>query len=211
MNTQSTEDRADEALRALLAQADPEAGATQPEPAHLLDRVRAAAATGATPAAGSAAGDAQSVPTSLTEHRSFTEKHWQGMLMAAAGVATLALAAGSMLPGLAAGSSSDSAASVGVSDTAGSGEALAGALTDKSTGVDGSVAAPEAARDAAGSLAAGGPTAEVPTSGVTSANTTDASSAPARSSSVRRTPRQHETSSWRPSWRWVAGSPPSPW
>ena len=49
MNTQSTEDRADEALRALLTQADPEAGAPQPEPTHLLDRVRAAAAAGEAP------------------------------------------------------------------------------------------------------------------------------------------------------------------
>ena len=172
MNTQSTEDRADEALRALLAQADPEAGATQPEPAHLLDRVRAAAATGATPAAGSAPADSESALTSLTEHRSFTEKHWQGMLMAAAGVATLALAAGSVLPGLAAGNSSDSAASVGVSDTAGGSEALAGAVTDKGTGVDGSVGAPEAARDTAGSSEAMSPDTGT-SAAVPGADTTD--------------------------------------
>ena len=100
MNTQSTEDRADEALRALLAQADPEAGAPQPEPAHLLDRVRAAAVAGEAPAAGTAPEWTEIAPTQLAEHRSFTQKHWQGMLMAAAGVATLALAAGSVLPGL---------------------------------------------------------------------------------------------------------------
>ena len=146
MNTQSTEDRADEALRALLTQADPEAGAPQPEPAHLLDRVRAAAAAGDAPAAEGAPKTAASTPPRWTEHRSFTQKHWQGMLMAAAGVATLALAAGSVLPGLSAGSSADSTASVSASDTAGGG--APGALDPgKGTAVDGSVAAPEANRD----------------------------------------------------------------
>jgi hypothetical protein len=149
MNTQSTEDRADEALRALLAQADPEAGAPQPEPTHLLDRVRAAAAAAEAAPTGSAPEGVVSPPVPLAEHRSFTQKHWQGMLMAAAGVATLALAAGTVLPGLSSGGGSDSAASIGVSDTAGTGESLAGAATDKGAGVDGSVGAPEAARDAA--------------------------------------------------------------
>jgi Domain of unknown function (DUF4349) len=172
MNTQSTEDRADEALRAMLTQADPEAGAPQPEPAHLLDRVRAAAAAGEAPAAGASQPSA-SAPTSLAEHRSFTQKHWQGMLMAAAGVATLALAAGSVLPGLTAGSGSDSTASIGVSDSAGAGESLAGVNTDKSGAVEGSVAAPESARDAAVSTEAGVPTVGDPTAGVPGADTTE--------------------------------------
>ncbi len=171
MNTQSTEDRADEALRALLTQADPEAGAPQPEPTHLLDRVRAAAAAGEAPPAGAPEG-ALSPPVPLAEHRSFTQKHWQGMLMAAAGVATLALAAGTVLPGLTASSGSDSAASIGVSDTAGGSEALAGAVTDKGTGVDGSVGAPEAARDTAVSSEAMTPTTGA-TTGVPGADTTD--------------------------------------
>jgi hypothetical protein len=165
MNTQSTEDRADEALRDLLTQADPEAGAPQPVPAHLLDRVRAATAGGA-PAAGGGPEGAASVPPSLGEHRSFTQRHWQGMLMAAAGVATLALAAGSVLPGLTASSGSDSTASIGVSDTAGGGQAVAGAATDKGTGGD-SVAAPEANRDAAVSSGAGTPTTGAPTADTT--------------------------------------------
>ena len=170
MNTQSTEDRADEALRAMLTQADPEAGAPQPEPAHLLDRVRAAAAAGDAPAAEGAPQAAASVPTSLDDHRSFTQKHWQGMLMAAAGVATLALAAGSVLPGLDAGSGSDSTASVSASDTAGGG--APGALdTGKSTAVDGSVAAPEANRDAAVPSEALSPTTG--TTSVPGADTTD--------------------------------------
>jgi hypothetical protein len=147
MNTQSTEDRADEALRALLAQADPEAGAPQPEPAHLLDRVLVAAAAGDETSAGGPPVVEVSAPASLAEHRSFTQKHWQGMLMAAAGVATLALAAGSFLPGLSAGSGSDTAASVGVSDVAGG--APEGSGIDKGAAVDGSVGAPEAARDGA--------------------------------------------------------------
>ena len=171
MNTQSTEDRADEALRALLAQADPEAGAPQPEPAHLLDRVRAAAVAGEAPAAGTGPESTEIAPTQLADHRSFTEKHWQGMLMAAAGVATLALAAGSVLPGLAPGSSSDSTASVGVSDVAGG--APAGVGTDKGAAVDGSVGAPEAARDAAVSSEAMSPTTSTPNAGVPGADTTD--------------------------------------
>ena len=171
MNTQSTEDRADEALRALLAQADPEAGAPQPEPAHLLDRVRAAAVAGEAPAAGTAPEWTEIAPTQLAEHRSFTQKHWQGMLMAAAGVATLALAAGSVLPGLANGSGTDSTASVGVSDLAGG--APAGVGTDKGTAVDGSVGAPEAARDTAVSSEAMSPTTSTPTAGVPGADTTD--------------------------------------
>lgn len=166
MNTQSTEDRADEALRSLLAQADPEAGSPQPVPTHLLDRVRAAATSGEAPATPSPA-DSTSTPTALTEHPSFMARHWQGMLMAAAGFATLALAAGSVLPGLTAGSGSDStAASIGISDSSAGGGALAGANPDKATSVEGSVGAPEAARDEAASSQAVGPT------GVPGADTT---------------------------------------
>ena len=171
MNTQSTEDRADEALRALLAQADPEAGAPQPEPAHLLDRVRAATAAG-DPSAGSPPEVSVSDPTSLAEHRSFTQKHWQGMLMAAAGVATLALAAGSVLPGLASGGSSDSTASVGVSDVAGG--APAGVGTDKGTALDSSVGAPEAARDTAVSSEAMSPNTGAPAAVPGATNTDEA-------------------------------------
>ena len=172
MNTQSTEDRADEALRALLTKADPEAGAPQPEPTHLLDRVRAAAAAAEAAPTGSAPEGVVSPPIPLAEHRSFTQKHWQGMLMAAAGVATLALAAGTVLPGLSAVGGSDSTASIGVSDTAGAGESLAGAATDKGTGVDGSVGAPEAARDAAVSSEAMSPNTGA-TAAVPGADTTD--------------------------------------
>jgi hypothetical protein len=147
MNTQSTEDRSDEALRALLAQADPEAGAHPPVPEHLLERVRAAAAAGEASVAAGAAGEGRA-PTSLTEHPSFMARHWQGMLMAAAGVATLALAAGSVLPGLTAVGGDDSTASIGVSDSAGGSQELAPTDTDKAAALDGA-AAPQAARDSA--------------------------------------------------------------
>ncbi len=175
MNTQSTDDRADEALRTLLAQADPEAGSTAEVPAHLLDSVRAAAAADEAPAAADG-GDARTGrPTSLTEHPSFMARHWQGMLMAAAGVATLALAAGSVLPGLATGGS-DSAAGSDVSAVAGAAsQANEGAVTDKGTALDGA-AAPEAARDSlvaadsSGSSAAG-----TAGTGVPGADTTDES------------------------------------
>ncbi len=160
MNTQSTEDRADEALRALLSQVDPEVGAPQPETAHLLDRVRAAAAVEESPAAVGAAEQPATPPTSLSSHPTFLARHWQGMLMAAAGVATLALAAGTVLPGLTASSGSDSTASIGVSDSSGGGESLAG--VDKATSVDGSVAGPEAQRDTAVSSEAVSPNTAVP-------------------------------------------------
>jgi hypothetical protein len=179
MNTQSTEDRADEALRALLAQADPEAGDPQPVPADLMDRVMAAVAAGESPAipgepdptaatTTSATTPTATIPTSITEQRSFTQKHWQGMLMAAAAVATLALAAGPVLPGLTAGSGSDSTASIGVADSASGGEALPGVSPDGAKAVDGSVGAPEAARDTAVSSEAMSPSTAVP-----GADTTD--------------------------------------
>ena len=168
MNTQSTEDRADEALRALLTPADPEAGEPQPVPTHLLDRVRAAAAVGAAPAADSAPAGTSSAATSGTVHPSFLARHWQGMLMAAAGVATLALAAGTVLPGLTAGGGSDSTASIGVSDSSGGGESLVGVNADKGSAVDGSVAAPEVAADSAVPAEAMSPTTRVP-----GADTTD--------------------------------------
>ena len=176
MNTQSTEDRADEALRALLAQVDPEVGAPQPETAHLLGRVRAAAAVDEAPADGSTASRSAAAPTSLTEHPPFLARHWQGMLMAAAGVATLALAAGSILPGLAGLSAgdSDSTASIGVADSAGGAPGMAGEGSDKATAVDGSVAAPEAARDEEMSSEAG-PATGLPDTSVPGADTTDES------------------------------------
>lgn len=168
MNTQSTEDRADEALRALLAQADPEADTTQIETAHLLDRVRAAVAVEEAPAWGGAA-EGPSIPatpstpaTSLASHPTFLARHWQGMLMAAAGVATLALAAGTVLPGLTASSGSDSTASIGVSDSSGGGESLMGAEEGTANSADGSVAAPDAQREAAVSAEAASPSTAVP-------------------------------------------------
>ncbi|MCU0262535.1 MAG: DUF4349 domain-containing protein [Candidatus Nanopelagicales bacterium] len=138
MNTQSTEDRADDALRDLLAQIDPEAGASREVPAHLLDRVRTAALTDpapAEPAAESGAG----TPTSLTERPSFLARHWQGALMAAASVATLALAAGTVLPGL--------AGSMGGSDSGAVSESVA---TDVAAGAPDALAREEAAAAAPG-------------------------------------------------------------
>jgi hypothetical protein len=162
MNTQSTEDRADEALRALLAQADPEAGDPQPVPEDLLDRVLAAAAAGEAHPTGAQEPPMATIPVPIAEHRSFTQRHWQAMLMAAAGVATLALAAGSVLPGLTAGSGgSDSTASAAVSDSAAGGAPeVAGA--DSATAIEGSVGAPEAARDGAVSSEAMSPSTGVP-------------------------------------------------
>jgi hypothetical protein len=111
MTTQDTQDRADADLRALLTQVDPEAGQPTPTPHHLLDRVLAeVSADGAGRAVASiaaAADPTDELPHTATTARpggtrtSFVNRHWQGLLMAAASVATLALAAGTVLPGLA--------------------------------------------------------------------------------------------------------------
>jgi Domain of unknown function (DUF4349) len=149
MNTQSTQDRADEELRALLAQADPEHDRPAEDPAPLLERVLAAARVD-DPEQGSAwdaeAPHAQPAdrPSAGGSHPGFAARHWQGLLMAAASVATLALAAGTVLPGL--------AGSAGGTDSAAVSESVAS---------DGSVGAPDSlARMEAGSAGSGA--AEMP-------------------------------------------------
>ncbi len=77
-----TADLADEELRALIAGADPEAGVSAPVDPHLLDRVLADTEPAHTPAAPAGAG----------AQPSFLRRHWQGTLLVAASVATLALA-----------------------------------------------------------------------------------------------------------------------
>lgn len=89
MNTESTEESSDRALRALLAQADPQAGQPAGTPAHLLGRILEEET--ATPGA----------PTQ--PRRSALRRHWQGALLVAAGVCSLALASATILPGLGAG------------------------------------------------------------------------------------------------------------
>ncbi len=104
MNTQSTDERADEQLRTLLASTDPAAGAT-PAPAHLLDRVMADAAR-QQPAAQD--GDHE------VDHPSWLHRHWQPALLVAAAAAALALAAPTVLPGL---SGSDGTAATPASES----------------------------------------------------------------------------------------------
>jgi len=127
----TVESQSDEQLRTLIASLDPEA-AGEPSAQHLLSRVRAqidpAAPLGTTPA-----------------RPGFARRHWQAGLLAAAGVATLALAAGSILPGLvpadsAAPSSVGTQASdaavpgaVGAPESAGSGTS-AGSAQDRTSG-----------------------------------------------------------------------------
>lgn len=109
MNTQDTSqdsqdrhDTADEALRALLAGADPEAGVPAPVDPQLLDRVLADVAEPQDRSTAAAGG-----PT----RPAFLRRHWQGTLLVAASVATLALAIPPVFGGLGAfGSESDSAA-----------------------------------------------------------------------------------------------------
>jgi hypothetical protein len=151
MTTQSTRDRADADLRALLAQADPEAGTTAAVPADLLDRVLAAAADPALAEPGEASGPADDAaratattaghgPT-MAEHPSWLRRHWQGSLMAAAAVTSLALAAGTILPGLTGSTDSLAGAeSAAVSEAAGGSDGalapdMAGAVESERTAV----------------------------------------------------------------------------
>lgn len=93
MNTKSTDDPADEELRDLLAQADPEAGSPPAATDHLLDRVRDDIA------------DAEPSEPSAQQGPSWWSRHWQGSLLAVAAVAALAIAAPTALPGLTNGGS----------------------------------------------------------------------------------------------------------
>lgn len=115
MTTQNTEDRADAELRALVAQADPEAGHSTTTPSHLLDRVRASALS---EESSDVEPDTNPQVVVIDRQPSFLHRHWQGMLMAAASVLTLALASTAVLPGLAGGGSDDSSATAGVAEPA---------------------------------------------------------------------------------------------
>lgn len=106
MTTPSTQERADAALRELIALADPEA-TPAPVPADLLDRVRAAAEAPEPELETGTAGAGPAID--LTDRRaapsraarpSFGRRHWQAGLMVAASLCSLALAAGTVLPGL---------------------------------------------------------------------------------------------------------------
>ncbi len=162
MNTLSTEDRADQALRELLAQADPEAGATTALPEHLLDRVLAAS-TGE-PA------DAPVDPATRRAGRSFGQRHWPLILMTAAGVATLALAAGTVLPGLTATSSDSLAGSIEYDSSGCRGGLIRGRLggsdgrraADDATALESGRVAPEIAREDSAAAGAAAPSADQP-------------------------------------------------
>jgi hypothetical protein len=153
MTTQDSQDRADADLRALLTQVDPEAGAPTPIPYDLLDRVLAeVAGEGAGGTAPSIPADADpddELPPAAMPARSagarpsFVNRHWQGLLMAAASVATLALAAGTIAPGLAGSSGllaggSDSAVESQAADAGGAVGAPDMAARDEAAAVEGS-------------------------------------------------------------------------
>ncbi len=129
MNTQDTPDLADEQLRALVAGVDPEAGDPVTVDPALLDRVLADAGT--VPAQVPGASAALARP-------SFLRRHWQGSLLVAASVATLALAVPTVLPGLGLGSGSDessSAADVAAQAAAGATGGQDLALLDSEAGL----------------------------------------------------------------------------
>lgn len=97
MNSQSTQDRADADLRALLAQADPLAGTQLQAPEELLARIHGEIAQG--PLADRHAQSGQGIgPGGDVPRRNWPRRHWQGLLLAAASVVTVALAAGVMFP-----------------------------------------------------------------------------------------------------------------
>lgn len=102
--TTPTSEHEDTALRELLGQADPVRGQLPEVPEDLLARVSADIAEDA-----AAAGP--TVPGATRPHgRSFLSRHWQGGLLVAAGVASLAIGAATVLPGLIGTTGSDSAA-----------------------------------------------------------------------------------------------------
>ena len=152
MNDTGTDERADADLRAMLAQVDPEAG-TPASSDHLLDRVLADMTRQEDPATPT---DHQPAPA--VEHTSWLHRHWQGSLLVAASVATLALAAPTVLPGMSAsgGSDSDTTASIGVSE--GAAMAPDGTLSNDMAAADGSTG-DTARSDVAGEsgIAAGAP------------------------------------------------------
>lgn len=147
MNTQSTDERADEQLRALLASSDPEAGTTTEAPAHLLDRVMADAA--------------REQPAELdgdheVDHPSWLRRHWQPALLVAAAAAALALATPTVLPGLS-GSDDSTATTASESIVAGGDAAIGAQSRDMATESDGgALMAPDAiAEESVGETAPG--------------------------------------------------------
>ena len=169
MTTNSTRDRADADLRALLANADPEAGTPAEVPPGLLDRVLADVAADPTGsaqtdpdhaiAAGAHDHDALPSGAQVVAHPSWLRRHWQGSLMAAAAVTSLALAAGTVLPGLA-GGGSDSLATSGSASVSESEAGGAAALAPDKAGAVEQRDEAAAAVDAAGSDGASVPTAD---------------------------------------------------
>ena len=151
--TPPTSEDEDTALRALLSQADPARGQHADVPEDLLARVSADLAED-TPAAGPTAPGARA-----QRDRSFLSRHWQGGLLAAAGVASLAIGAATVLPGLIGTSGGDAAAGQTVSsqEAATSDSAAAG----RAQGANELVAGGDSA--AAGAAPAATPTQQTPT------------------------------------------------
>jgi hypothetical protein len=87
MNTQGTDDRADEVLRALLSQADPEPGSPTDLPPGLFDRVLTE--VGHDPST-----------TPVERRPGWIARHWQPVVLAVACVATVALAVATVVPNI---------------------------------------------------------------------------------------------------------------
>lgn len=126
----------DPALRALLAQADPAGSDPHDHPADpaLLDRVLDVVDFGA-------------LDEAPTPHPAFLRRHWQGTILVAASVLTLALAGGSVLPGLVGGGSDSMAAGASEmtsDDSSASNGSLDMTLTDGLTAMSDAAAAPAA-------------------------------------------------------------------
>lgn len=134
-------DLAERHLRDWLASADPEAGRTGAVPEHLwarvLDEVAVDPASAAVAAAGGRSpGESSGTgPATGAARSAFLRRHWQGGLLAAAGVASIALAAGTVLPGLSTGPDGAGVSAV-LSQEADEVGAGAGSLTGGSTAPD---------------------------------------------------------------------------
>jgi hypothetical protein len=155
MNTTGTDDQVDRELRALLAQADPERNAPPAATDHLLARVIAEAAADHEQRSATHLSEAAAPP-----HQSWLQRHWQGPLLVAAGVAALALAAPSVLPGLTGGGTDEASStamvqgtpeSLEAADRLGAGESELSSTAEEARGLSGdSAAAPGLAPDGTG-------------------------------------------------------------
>lgn len=140
------DERAEQTLRAWLGAGDPQPAGAYAVPEHVRDRVLDAVSAESTAPASEAAKSGPALSGQIDATRpSFLRRHWQGGLLVAAGVTSLALAAGTMLPGLGAGSGDASSSAGSVAEAprevgAGASSLAGGAAEDAAGGDEGAAA-----------------------------------------------------------------------